>query len=97
MIHSHFSDKARNTQEYTYYLNHKGATNDKDRSRMMKILYKAITTELTDMQRVCITKFYLEGEKQVQIANELGLNPSTVSRHISAAKKKLKRIAACYI
>ena len=57
---------------------------------------KAIVTELTDMQRICLTEYYLNDKKQKEIASELGLNASTVSRHISTARRKLQNIASYY-
>ena len=55
-----------------------------------------IANELTDMQRICATAYWLEGEKQKDIASHLGLHKSTVSRHIKAAKKKLQNVAQYY-
>lgn len=72
------------------------STNRDDRSKMQKILSKAIVAELTDSQRYCLTEYYLHQRKMKDIAQELGLNPSTVTRHISKAKEKLRKIAAYY-
>lgn len=57
-----------------------GTTNSESRKRMKEIISKAIVTELTDMQRICLTEHYLNDKKQKEIAFELGLNASTVSR-----------------
>lgn len=73
-----------------------GTTNSESRKRMKEIISKAIVTELTDMQRICLTEHYLNDKKQKEIASELGLNASTVSRHISSARRKLKNIASYY-
>lgn len=73
-----------------------GTTNSESRKRMKEIISKAIVTELTDMQRICLTEHYLNDKKQKEIAFELGLNASTVSRHISSARRKLQNIASYY-
>ena len=92
----HFNDK--NTNKITY-LRHLSdcATNSESRKQMKIILSKAITTELTEMQRICIVEHYINDKKQKEIAKELGLNNSTVSRHIAAAIRKLRNIASYYM
>lgn len=64
--------------------------------RMKKILKKAILNELTDRQRICLSRYYFEGKSMKEIASELKICPSTVTRHIKSAEKNLKRIARCY-
>lgn len=86
----------RNTQLVSYYLNAHGSDNRAQIERMKKILTRAIRCELTDRQRDCLTMYYLEGMKMKDIARSLCLSESTVSRHISTATRKLRRIAAYY-
>ena len=74
-----------------------GSTNEKSRNKMKKILSEAITRELTDLQKYCIVEHYLNEKTGKEIAKELGVNASTVSRHINAARKKLKNIASYYM
>lgn len=74
-----------------------GSTNDESIKRMKKILFSAINSELTDKQRLCLIEYYINGKKGKDIAEELALNPSTVSRHIAIARKKLQHIASYYI
>ncbi|MCH5297703.1 MAG: sigma-70 family RNA polymerase sigma factor [Ruminococcus sp.] len=76
---------------------HNGHTNEESRNKMKKILYSALQTELTERQRTCIIEHYLNGKKEKDIALEQNLNPSTVSRHITQAKKKLRHIASYYM
>lgn len=73
-----------------------GTTNADSRNKMKKILYSALKSELTDKQRTCIVEHYINGRKEKDIALELNLSPSTVSRHITSAKKKLRHIAEYY-
>lgn len=74
-----------------------GQTNEEARNKMKRILYSALQSELTDKQRTCLVEHYLNGKKEKDIALEHNLNPSTVSRHISKAKEKLKHIASYYM
>lgn len=73
-----------------------GASNRPERERMKRILSRAIRCELTERQRSCLVKHYLEGMKMKDIAKEMGLSKSTVSRHISAAELKLRKVASYY-
>lgn len=73
-----------------------GTSNSGERNHMKQILIKAISKELTDKQRICIIEHYFNQKKQKDIAFELGLNTSTVSRHINAGKRKLQNIASYY-
>ncbi len=91
----HFSDT--NLNKLGMLSLHSRSTNDSSRSKMKSILAKAIRDELTPLQRHCLTECCLCGKKQKEVARELGLNASTVSRHISAAMKKLKNIASYYM
>ena len=59
-----------------------GSTNENSRDKMKKILSMAVLNELTERQRICIVDYYLNGKKEKEIAKELGVNSSTVSRHI---------------
>lgn len=88
----------RNTNKLLF-MNHlaDGSSNASERSHMKQILSKAILSELTDKQRICIIEHYFNEKKQKDIAYELGLNTSTVSRHINAGKRKLRNIASYYM
>lgn len=86
----------QNEQLISYYLSEHGSDNRAELVRMRRILSRAIRHELTDRQRDCLTMYYLEGMKMKDIARSLCLSTSTVSRHISSAVHKLRRIAAYY-
>lgn len=92
----HFTKANTNKLLFMNYLAD-GSTNKSERNQMKQILSKAIFSELTDKQRICIIEHYLNEKKQKDIAFELGVNVSTVSRHINAGKRKLKNIASYYI
>lgn len=76
---------------YEHYLNNKGETNAKAREEMAKYLTKCIEHGLTEKQKICFTMIVLDARKQKDVAEELGLDQSTVSRHVSAAKRKLRK------
>ena len=76
---------------------HHGSTNESSREKMKKILSMAVLNELTERQRICIIDYYLNGKKEKEIAEELGVNSSTVSRHIIKARDKLRHIASYYV
>ena len=82
--------------ENIYYENHRGKTNHRERAQMLKILKRVIDNELTDQQRRCVILYYFRHMKMRDIASELGVSPSTVSRHIKAALRKMKKIGDYY-
>ena len=71
-------------------------TNTKKIKLMKEMLFKMIESELTENQKKCIIDYYVNGKKEKEIALDMGIDPSTVSRHISAGKKKLKRVASYF-
>ena len=80
----------------SYHLANHGADNRPQRERMKKLLLRAMRRELTERQRECLTLYYLEGLKMKDIARSLCLSTPTVSRHISTAVRKLRRIAGYF-
>jgi RNA polymerase sigma factor (sigma-70 family) len=90
----YMSDISENVVSFSLY--QKKGTNNRDRQQMMKILYRAMQLELTDRQRDCITMYFLNGMKMKDIAADLGLSRSTVTRHIQAATRKLRKVASYY-
>ena len=63
-----------------------------EHSRMLRVLNRAMTGELTQRQRDCLSKRYVEGESVNQIAAELGITPSTVSKHLKKARARLRKV-----
>lgn len=91
----HINERNENYVGFQQY-NKDRNTNAASINRMKRILAKAIESELTPLQKFCFTEHFLNGKKQKEIAERLGLNCSTVSRHIAAGKRKLKNIANYY-
>lgn len=73
-----------------------GATNAADLRRRLDIVYRAMKTELTPLQFKLLKDYYVHGKKMKDIALELGVHPSTVTRRIHRAKKKIITIAKYY-
>ncbi len=72
------------------------STNEREYKKILNILSKAIEGELTDKQKKCIFLKYYKNLTVTQIACELGVGKSTVSRHIKKAKDRLHKLLAYY-
>lgn len=91
----HFRDDNTDKLTCIYRAVHSGA-NTRDVEKLRQILSKSIDGELTGLQRYCITEYFYNHKRQNQIADELGVAPSTVCRHISRAITRLKNVASYY-
>ena len=69
------------------------AANRSQRERMVQVLTAAMGQELTPRQKQCMELCVLRGMSQVEAGRLLGLNKSTVCRHIQKATCALKRAA----
>ncbi len=87
----HFNDLDERYLVYDFFKENNKSTNQKSRKAAVKLLKSCIEHGLTEKQRICFTLAVLNNRKQKDIAEELGLDKTTVSRHISAAKKKLRK------
>lgn len=65
--------------------------NTKQRENVKKALGRIIQKELTPRQRQIVIMCCCEDRSVSDTANELGLNKSTVSRHLNRAKEKIER------
>lgn len=54
------------------------------------LVRQIIDTQLTQMQKICIISYYFNGQKQSEIARELGILENTVKTNLSRAKAKIK-------
>lgn len=68
--------------------------NRQDLQKMKALMQKAMSFYLTPRQQQCVTKYYFEQKTVIQIGKELGVDKSTVSRHLQAAMKKLNKLNA---
>lgn len=65
---------------------------DTRKERLKKILRVGLKQEITDRQRDCLTKRYLENMSVNDIADSMNIRPATVYKHIEKAKKRLARL-----
>ncbi len=77
--------------EYQRYLMELGDDNAKTRQRLLVNLRRAIREEITEKEWQAMQMYYVREIKMTDIAKELGVNISTVSRNISRGREKLKR------
>ncbi len=96
MRHNLLALTEKNVDFITYDSYSSFGSNQGDIAKMKKVLSAAIKCELTPRQRECIVMYFYDNKKMHDIAFELSLSKSTVSRHIKAGVKKLKNIANYY-
>ena len=70
-----------------------GRTNGRQRAEYRRFLYRSIKTQLTQRQRQMMELRYFQGLSIPQIAQELHVNKSTVSRTINRALSRLRELA----
>ncbi len=68
-----------------------GQTNACQYRHLQAQTQRALYSCLTTRQREMLISYYLHGENIPSLAKRYGLNRSTVSRHIAAAKRKIKK------
>lgn len=66
-------------------------SNSRTITLMKQALTKAIESELTERQKQMVNEFYFNGATVTAIAQKYGLSKSTVSRHLSRSRERLKR------
>jgi len=81
----------RASAEMTLYAQQIAAHNSKEHSRLKRNLIKAIREELTPRQREVLTMYYAGKMSVNAVAAALGVYPSTVSRTLKRAEKRLFR------
>lgn len=78
------------------YRNSLTDNSDKNYEKMVSSIKNIIKGELTEKQRLCVLLYYGEKIKMKDIANKLGIDISSVSRHIKKAKERLKKTMEYY-
>ena len=73
-----------------------GETNRREREEYRRFLYRAIKTQLTHRQTQVMLLYYFEGKNITEIAQELGLNKSTISRTLRRSLNRLTDLARLY-
>ena len=64
--------------------------NSKQLEVMRQALLRAVDSELTDRQKLMVNEFYFNGHSVTEIAKKYNLSKSTVSRHLSRSRERLK-------
>ena len=77
--------------EYQTYLLQLGEDNSKSRSVLMANLARAVREDITARQWQLIQMYYVEQMTMPDIAAELGVQVSTVSRTIKRGRERLQR------
>ena len=77
--------------DLTVYLRETGEDNALQLERLRRNLRAARERELTPRQRVIVEMHYDRGLSGREIARRLGVHPSTVSRTLSRARRRLRR------
>lgn len=77
--------------ELATWLRENAEDNDEQMDRLKRNLRRARGQELTGRQRQMLGMYYDQEKSMAQIARELAVAPSTVSRTIARAKKRLYR------
>ena len=60
---------------------------DREKQRLIR---EIVEEQLTEMQKICIIAYYYNGQKQSEIAQDLGISENTVKTNLSRAKAKIK-------
>lgn len=81
-------DISLNAAAFQVWLRQIAATNDDQIHRLKKNLRIAIEQDLTSRQRQMLSMYYFDNKKMEEIAVDLGVNKSTVSRTISRGVRR---------
>ena len=61
------------------------------RDQQLRRLRRVMDAELTEKQYRVVVGYYLENRNMVELANELGVNKSTISRTLKRAEARMRR------
>ena len=76
---------------FSRYRQRDGADNSESLLRIKKLLPLILEQELSESQRDAVIRYYYQGEKIPQIARDLGVHKSTISRRIQTAQRRIRR------
>lgn len=65
--------------------------NRKQLEQIGRLLHPAMESELNDIQRDMVVKYYFEGLTMQEISDIYGFNRSTVSRYLARSRRRLQR------
>ena len=73
-----------------------GDTNSVELRKKLNFVYKAMKNELTPYQFQCLKAYFIQGKRVKDIAEDMGVHPSSISRTLKRAKRKISKIASYY-
>ena len=86
------SEEAREFDRgYNRSLMQEESTNREQITIARRVLRDVIATELTPRQRQAILLYYYDGLGKSEIARQMGVNPSTVTRTLSRGEETIRR------
>ena len=74
----------------------RGRTNNRQREEYRQFLYRAIKTQLTQRQKQIVAMHFFQNMTVTEIAQELHVNKSTISRTLNRALDRLTDLARLY-
>lgn len=77
--------------DMTVWLRENAPDNSEQRERLFRNLHKVMEDELTPRQRQMVEMYYFQRKNIPKIAEELGLNRSTVCRTLHRGKDRIRR------
>jgi len=83
--------KSEYYNEYKEYLFNLGEDNSETRSFLLRNLERALREEVTDRQWQLMQMYYVDQKGMPEIADELEVNISTVSRTLKRGRGRLRR------
>ena len=84
--------KTENIVSLREFFARSASDNQGQRRLLIGAVQRAVTQELTDKQRRVFLLYYAQQRNIPAIAADLGLNKSTVARHLKVARDRLRRL-----
>ena len=79
-----------------YYNNESDISDDSRHRKMLCLLRNIMNGELTEKQKRCVFLYYGEMMKMKDVADEMGISISSVSRHIKKARTRIEKTMKYY-
>ena len=89
----YLSDAIETYAAMEQYCGQAHAANSHRIKQMKKLLSAAMKLELTEKQKICLIRYYLENQKVPDIAAQLHIRPTTVYKHLKKARLSLSKCA----
>lgn len=81
-----------NTKCIELFKDESSGDNSLQTAALKRVLHNVIDNELTERQKEIVMLYYFNNKNILEISRELGLNKSTVSRHLQRARDKIERV-----